>query len=194
MIPRSPTAERLGFQPYLDGFYDASVQLQLHVYRRSEEQFARWERHKDQLADAAQVAAWQQQVRAVALAAIGGLPEDDSPLEPEHLGTLAGDGFDVEKLIFQSLPRVYVTANLYRPRRLFGPTGAVLFLCGHAEAAKTYPEYQAVCQRLARNGLVVLAMDPIGQGEEACTKALSSPSSIGELPTSIPPPSSLATS
>jgi cephalosporin-C deacetylase-like acetyl esterase len=84
---------------------------------------------------------------------------------PEVVGRLAGDGFDVEKVIFQSLPRVYVTANLYVPRGLAGPTGAVLFVCGHAEEAKTYPLYQAVCQRLARNGLVVLAIDPLGQGE-----------------------------
>jgi len=32
----------LGFQPYLDGHYDASTQLQLHVYRRSEAAFDRW--------------------------------------------------------------------------------------------------------------------------------------------------------
>jgi cephalosporin-C deacetylase-like acetyl esterase len=165
MTPRSLTAERLGFQPYLDGFYDASVQLQLHVYRRSEEQFARWERYKDGLVDVQQVVAWQQQVREYARASIGGLPDDQGPLDAEHVGTIAGDGFDVEKIIFQSLPRVYVTANLYLPRGLTGRTGAVLFLCGHAEAAKAYPEYQAVCQGLVRNGLVVLAIDPIGQGE-----------------------------
>ncbi len=165
MVQSSPGAQHLGFQPYLDGFYDASVQLQLHVYRRSEELFTRWERHKDGLTDAQQVTAWQQQVRAYALAAIGGLPDDCGPLDAEHVGTIAGDGFDVEKVIFQSLPRVYVTANLYLPRGVVGPTGAVVFLCGHAEAAKTYPEYQAACQRLARNGLVVLAIDPIGQGE-----------------------------
>lgn len=165
MAGSGPEERRVGFEPFLDGYYDASLQLQMHVYRRSEEQFARWERHKDGLADVEQVAAWQRRVREVALASIGGLPRDGSPLAAEHVGTVVGDGFDVEKVIFQSLPRVYVTANLYLPRGLTGPAGAVLFLCGHAEHAKTYPEYQAVCQRLARNGLVVLAMDPIGQGE-----------------------------
>jgi len=155
----------LGFGPCLDGYYDASIQLQMHVYRRSEELFQRWERHKDGLLTPAQVAEWQAHVRAHALASIGGLPPGDTPLEPERLGTVRGDGFDVEKVIFQSLPQVYVTANLYLPRNLAGRTGAVLFVCGHAELAKAYPRYQAVCQRLARNGLVALAVDPLGQGE-----------------------------
>ena len=155
----------LGFRPYLDGFYDASVQLQMHIYRRSEAEFERWERHKDTLTTPAEVRAWQAHCRERALAAIGGLPPDDTPLEPEQLGTVRGDGFLVEKVIFQSLPGAYVTANLYLPRGLRDRTGAVLFLCGHAEEAKAYPHYQAVCQRLARNGLVVLVVDPLGQGE-----------------------------
>ncbi|HEV7215565.1 MAG TPA: acetylxylan esterase, partial [Chloroflexota bacterium] len=74
-------------------------------------------------------------------------------------------GFSIEKVIFQSQPEVYVTANLYLPARLSGPTGAVVFACGHGETAKAHPTYQAVCQRLARNGLVALAFDPSGQGE-----------------------------
>ncbi len=156
---------RLGFGPALDGYYDASLNLQMHVYRRSEEEFERWERHKDSLTTPEQVREWQARLRQLALAAVGGLPPGDTPLAPEVVGRLAGDGFDVEKVVFQSLPRVYVTANLYVPRGLAGPTGAVLFLCGHAEEAKTYPLYQAVCQRLARNGLVALAVDPLGQGE-----------------------------
>ncbi|WP_053205631.1 acetylxylan esterase [Jiangella muralis] len=46
-----------------------------------------------------------------------------------------------------------------------GDTPAVVFVCGHADEAKAYPQYQAVCARLARAGLVVLALDPFGQGE-----------------------------
>jgi cephalosporin-C deacetylase-like acetyl esterase len=154
-----------GFRPYLDGHYDASLQLQMHVYRRSEEHFAAGERRRDALTTPEQIVAWQAHLRTVALAALGGLPPDDTPLEAETVGELDGDGCIVEKLIFQSAPGVHVTANVYRPLRLAGRTGAVLFLCGHAEAAKSYPFYQAACQRLARNGLVALAMDPIGQGE-----------------------------
>jgi hypothetical protein len=156
----------LGFRPCLDGYHDASLQLQLHVYRRSEEQFARWERFKDALETPEQVRAWQRQLREKAARALGGLPAEGTPLAPETVGMLRGKGFRVEKLVFQSLPEVYVTANLYLPDQETGSGhGAVLFVCGHAELAKAYPFYQAACQRLARNGLVALAIDPIGQVE-----------------------------
>jgi hypothetical protein len=41
----------------------------------------------------------------------------------------------------------------------------VLFLCGHHNVGKVVEEYQSVCQTLARAGLIVLAQDPLGQGE-----------------------------
>ncbi|MDO8682933.1 MAG: acetylxylan esterase, partial [Armatimonadota bacterium] len=66
---------------------------------------------------------------------------------------------------FESRPNTFVTANLYLPDGITEPRGAVLFLCGHHQQAKHEPEYQIVCQYLVRAGLVVLAMDPVGQGE-----------------------------
>ncbi|HUX86841.1 MAG TPA: hypothetical protein VMW65_07550, partial [Chloroflexota bacterium] len=155
----------LGFRPYLDGYYDASLQLQMHVYRRSEALFQHFDRLKDAIDTPEKALAWQAQVRRQSLATFGGLPDEQTPLEPERLGTVHGAGFDIEKIIFQSMPRVYVTANLYLLRDLNRPTGTVLFVCGHSEQAKVWPEYQAVCQRMVRNGLVVLAIDPFGQGE-----------------------------
>ncbi|MGH9374013.1 MAG: alpha/beta hydrolase family protein, partial [Vicinamibacterales bacterium] len=41
----------------------------------------------------------------------------------------------------------------------------MLFLSGHHNTAKVVPEYQNVCQTLVRAGLIVLAQDPVGQGE-----------------------------
>lgn len=38
-------------------------------------------------------------------------------------------------------------------------------MSGHHEQAKHHPEYQTVCQHLVKSGLIVLAIDPIGQGE-----------------------------
>jgi hypothetical protein len=42
-------------------------------------------------------------------------------------------GLVVERLHFQSLPGLYVTANLYRPRSFQGRLPAVLYLCGHGQ-------------------------------------------------------------
>lgn len=41
----------------------------------------------------------------------------------------------------------------------------MLVLCGHREQAKHCDEYQTVCHYLVHAGLIVLSLDPIGQGE-----------------------------
>ncbi len=153
------------FGPYLDGWYDVEIQLQMHLCRRSEEAFARGNARKDEITSAGEFEQWRGHVRETFLAGLGGLPQADCPLEPDYRGELRGEGFTLRKLIFQSLPDWYVTANLYMPDELQTPSAAVLFLCGHSREAKAYPPYQNVCQRLANNGLIVLAVDPLGQGE-----------------------------
>src|SRR5207237_421243 len=75
------------------------------------------------------------------------------------------DGLRIERVIFQSRPGHYVTANLYLQAGITGQTAAVQFLCGHHQQAKHQDEYQIVCRHLAAAGLVVLVQDPIGQGE-----------------------------
>jgi hypothetical protein len=67
-------------------------------------------------------------------------------------GQIQENGYRIEKIIFESRPHVYVTTNLYLPNRLDGPTGAVLFLCGHSQAGKQYETYQAVCRCLVSAG------------------------------------------
>jgi len=96
---------------------------------------------------------------------IGGLPPMDTPLKPVTSGTVNCDGYRIERVIFESRPRNYVTANLYIPDNLSAPGPAVQFLCGHHLDGKHCEEYQTVCQILVRAGLIVLAQDPIGQGE-----------------------------
>src|SRR5262249_58203708 len=41
-----------------------------------------------------------------------------TPLQATVTGTVEGNGFVVEKLHYQSVPGLYVTANLYPPARL----------------------------------------------------------------------------
>ena len=105
----------------------------------------------------------QKEIRRKLLTMLGGLPSTRSPLHPHVTGRIAMDGFHIEKLIFESLPGVYVTALLYVPDggdRTKHP--AVLVPAGHAENGKAH--YQVLCQRLAQRGYVVLSWDPVGQG------------------------------
>src|SRR5262245_20602631 len=153
--------ERLGPQ----GFYDVRDQLQRHIYRRSELAFAAGDAARDAITTRAELVTRQERIRERFAASLGGLPPMDTPLNARTVGVVTGEGFRVEKVIFESRPQNYVTANLYLPDGLSEPRGPVLFLCGHHEQAKHHPEYQTVCLYLVQAGLVVLAQDPIGQGE-----------------------------
>ncbi len=77
----------------------------------------------------------------------------------------------VEKLHFQSLPGLYVTANLYIPKGLSGPAPAILYVCGHA-LVKTNDisfgnktAYQHHGAWLAKHGYVCLTIDTLQLGE-----------------------------
>lgn len=98
------------------------------------------------------------------LASIGGLPEK-TPLKPQIVGRLDRKSFTVEKLLYQSLPGYYVTACLYLPKLRQKPAPAVIYCSGHAGQAFRSPTYQGVILNLVQKGFIVLAFDPIGQGE-----------------------------
>ncbi|GIP34485.1 S9 family peptidase [Paenibacillus sp. J2TS4] len=162
------------------GLHDVKDQLKQHVYRRSMKAFAEGDRARDAIQTPRQLEERRAWVRNQFIAALGGLPSHDPPLEPQLTGTVSFDGFRIEKIIFQSRPQVYVTSNLYIPDGLSTPSAAVLFVCGHHSDAKHNPNYQMVCQHLVRAGLIVLAIDPVGQGErfsyyDAAAQAVSIP-------------------
>jgi pimeloyl-ACP methyl ester carboxylesterase len=96
---------------------------------------------------------------------IGGLPSQKTELHAQVTGTMQMDGYSIEKLIFESLPGVYVTALVYAPDDHAKKHPAVLVPAGHAANGKIH--YQALSQRLASRGYVVIAWDPVGQGERS---------------------------
>ncbi len=94
-----------------------------------------------------------------------------TPLEPQVTGVVDGDGFVVEKLHFQSLPGLYVTANFYRPKNATGPLPAVLYVCGHAlvkDGGVSFGNKTAYHHHgswFARNGYCCLTIDTLQLGE-----------------------------
>ncbi|MBO9606008.1 MAG: acetylxylan esterase [Paenibacillaceae bacterium] len=146
-------------------YHDVKDQLKRVVYERSRACFRQGEAEKAKIDSLARLAERQAYVRERFAACIGGIPEYAGDLTQAVTDTIACDGFAIEKVIFESRPGVRVTCNLYLPAGASGPGPAVLFLCGHHDDAKHQPQYQIVCQTLVRSGLVVLAMDPPGQGE-----------------------------
>jgi len=100
------------------------------------------------------------------LSALGGLPER-TPLNPRVVGVLDRDGYQVEKVIFESQPQFYVTGNLYLPKSGQPPYPAVLFPLGHERGGKPNSDWQHVLVSLARRGFVAFTWDTLGQGERS---------------------------
>src|SRR5215469_15180965 len=55
------------------------------------------------------------EVRRQLLAMMGGLPEERPPLNLREVGTIERGDYRIEKIVYESLPNFYVTANLYVP-------------------------------------------------------------------------------
>ncbi len=88
-----------------------------------------------------------------------------TPLNPETTGILVRDGVTIEKIIYESHPNFYVTASLFLPRKRQHPAPAIIYCSGHSELGFRSETYQHVILNLVEKGFIVLAYDPIGQGE-----------------------------
>jgi hypothetical protein len=76
----------------------------------------------------------QQAIRAKWMELIGPLPEK-TPLNGRTVGTIARDGYVIEKVIYESRPGHHITANLYLPTERSGKIPGVLVPCGHRASA-----------------------------------------------------------
>ena len=96
-----------------------------------------------------------------------------TPLGATVTGRHEGDGFVVENLHFQSIPGLYVTANLWRPAP--SPPGtrhpAIVYLCGHSGRGRdgNKTAFQDHGLWFARHGYVCLVLDTLQLGEIAAT-------------------------
>lgn len=106
----------------------------------------------------------QKWARETFLRIAGGLP-DRTPLNLRVTGKFEREAYRVEKLVYESQPGFFVSANLYLPKSGSPPFPGVLFQMGHTPNGKAGGTYQRACQGLAQLGYVVLGFDPVGQGE-----------------------------
>lgn len=96
---------------------------------------------------------------------LGLLPwPERTPLRVRNAGRLERPGYTVEKLAFESLPHIYVTANLYLPRGAGAGARvpAIVYVCGHSyspHGAKA--QYQRHGISFAKNGYACIILDPI---------------------------------
>ncbi len=89
--------------------------------------------------------------------------EKRPPLKPVITGRLEREDYIIEKIHFQSFPRLYVTGNLYIPKNLKEPVPAVLYLCGHSLNQKHH--YQAHPRKFAQLGFATFIIETVQRGE-----------------------------
>jgi dienelactone hydrolase len=105
-----------------------------------------------------------QSVRERIRQVFGPLPEK-TPLNASVTRIVDRDEYTIENILFESRPGFPVTGNLYVPKGKSIPRPGVIGVCGHSTNGKAAEAYQSFSQGLARQGYVVLIIDPPGQGE-----------------------------
>ncbi|HKA06765.1 MAG TPA: prolyl oligopeptidase family serine peptidase [Gemmataceae bacterium] len=92
-------------------------------------------------------------------------------LKAEITGKIERPTFTVEKLVFQSMPGLYVTANLYVPKPAPTKAPTILYVCGHGNVVKdgvSYGSktfYQHHPGWYAEHGYVALILDTLQLSE-----------------------------
>jgi cephalosporin-C deacetylase-like acetyl esterase len=122
------------------------------------------------LTDVSSLEAWQKQQpemrrRLRSMLGLDPLPER-TPLRAQVTGTLQRPSYRIEKLVFQSMPGLYVTGSLYIPHQPAGRLPTILYACGHSPhplGAKW--DYQDRAQWFAGHGYVCLVLDTLEFGE-----------------------------
>ena len=106
----------------------------------------------------------QKKIKKLLSELIGEFPEK-TPLNAKILGVSKKDGYRIEKVVFESRPKFFVTAALYIPNNLKGKAPAILYPTGHSQQAFRKKHYQRSAINFVKKGFIVLTYDPIGQGE-----------------------------
>ncbi len=108
----------------------------------------------------------QDWIRKTMMEVIGPFPEK-TPLNAKTIRTLDKGDYKVEHIIFESQPGFYVTSTLFVPKSIKGKNKApaILYCSGHATEGYRSNTYQHIMLNLVKKGFIVLAFDPVGQGE-----------------------------
>lgn len=107
---------------------------------------------------------YQREIREKLMDVTGPYPVK-TPLNPQNNGVIERSSFTAEKIIYESQPDFFVTAVLLIPKNLEGPAPAVIYASGHTADGFRAEAYQKKMINLVKKGFVVLAFDPVGQGE-----------------------------
>jgi dienelactone hydrolase len=106
----------------------------------------------------------QEEVKSTLSDIMGEFPKKD-PLNVRGTGIIKMDGYRIEKIVYESTPGSYVTGCVFIPNKVNGRIPAVLNVMGHDREGFRTELYQIIIGNLVKRGIIVLAIDPPGQGE-----------------------------
>jgi len=125
---------------------------------------------RSNLADIKDLSEWKRrrpEVRRQLLYMLGLDPVPQrTPLRARITRQFERDTYRVESIVFESLPGLYVTGNIYIPKQPASRLPAVLYLCGHEPGpwgAKVAFQHHGIW--FARHGYVCFIIDTIEFGE-----------------------------
>ena len=121
--------------------------------------------------------AYRKRMHGRMMAAMGEWPERTA-LNARTVATYKREGYRIEKVVFESMPKLFVTANLFIPDspEFKAPYPAVVMSCGHADEGKDCGIYLRACVLAVKAGFVALMYDPYEQGERRQIAGISSTS------------------
>jgi cephalosporin-C deacetylase-like acetyl esterase len=91
-----------------------------------------------------------------------------TPLQARITGTVQRPKYRIEKIVFQSLPGLYVTGNFYVPQGASVSLPAILYVCGHSpHPLGAKQDYQDRAIWFASHGYACLVLDTLEFGEVA---------------------------
>jgi cephalosporin-C deacetylase-like acetyl esterase len=101
------------------------------------------------------------EVRSRITELVGGVPVTTGPVNVKKFDSFKEDGFTIDNIAYESCPNYWVTANVYVPNGK-GPFPAMIIAPGHGAGKASQYLWAA---NFASAGILVLSIDPTGQGE-----------------------------
>ncbi len=140
-----------------NSMYKTSCSLAFNQLEERKEAIAKLKTKKDYVER-------QQEVKMKLFRLMGEFPPK-TPLNAQLTGIIKKKDYRVEKVIYESTPGFYVTAALFIPQKRKGKAPAIIYASGHTSNGFRSDTYQHVIINLVKKGFIVLAFDPVGQGE-----------------------------
>jgi len=151
----------------LDSWLEWTDGKNMLIHHLNDQAFALLDNRDKEIAGLKTEADWvnrQKKVKDILMNIVGPFPER-TPLNAKVTGVVRKDGFRIEKVIYESMPKLYVTACLFIPEGKPKQKPAIIQVSGHGFPAFRSAGTQKQLYNLVRKGFIVLAIDPLGQGE-----------------------------